>query len=304
MHAETILLDLLGAQALASNAAASAAPAGSGVVATLAEALRKHWPEYLIEAAGLGIFMISALGFATLLEYPASPVRAAIEQPFLRRVLMGMAMGLTAIGFIYSPWGQRSGAHINPAITLTFYWLGKVRPADAFFYILAQFAGGLAGLALLAAVLGAPAADPAVNFVATVPGPDGPGAAFLAEVLISAGIMAVVLVASNSPRLMRLTGVLAGALVFLYIAFEAPISGMSMNPARTLASAVPAGVWTALWIYFLAPPLGMLVAAEIYRRLPGTRGVLCAKLHHTAGFRCIFRCGHALPVAAPAREPR
>jgi aquaporin Z len=302
MLAETYLLDLLGAHALASTAAAPAARLG--VAATLAQALREHWPEYLIEAAALGTFMLSALGFGTLLEHPASPVRGAIADPFLRRVLMGVAMGATAVGIIYSPWGQRSGAHMNPAITLTFFRLGKIRPADAFFYVLAQFAGGLAGLALLAAVLGALAADPAVNYVATVPGVAGPGVAFLAEALISAGIMAAVLVASNSPRLMRLTGVLAGTLVFLYISFEAPISGMSMNPARTLASAVPGGVWTALWIYFLAPPLGMLAAAELHRRLPGMRPVLCAKLHHTSRFRCIFRCGHAMPAAAPAEESR
>jgi aquaporin Z len=304
MLAETHLLDPLGAHALASDAAVPMAPARPGVVATLAQALREHWPEYLIEAAALGTFMVAALGFGALLEHPGSPARAAIADPFLRRVLMGIAMGATAIGIIYSRWGQRSGAHMNPAITLTFLRLGKVRPADAFFYIVAQFAGGLAGLALLAAVLGALAADPAVNFVATVPGPDGPGVAFLAEALISAGIMAAVLVASNSPRLMRLTGLLAGTLVFLYIAFEAPISGMSMNPARTLASAVPGSVWTALWIYFLAPPLGMLAAAEIYRRVPGARPVLCAKLHHTLRFRCIFRCGHAMPAAAPAKDSR
>src|SRR6516162_4081972 len=81
-------------------------------------ALRTHWPEYLMEAAGLGLFMVSAGLFGTLLEYPQSPVHRAIADPFLRRTLMGVAMGLTAVGIIYSPWGKQSGAHINPATTL------------------------------------------------------------------------------------------------------------------------------------------------------------------------------------------
>ncbi|MFQ5683048.1 MAG: hypothetical protein ACE5HC_07220 [Candidatus Binatia bacterium] len=76
-----------------------------------------------MEAAGLGIFMVSACTFGTILEYPASPIHQAIADPFLRRILMGLAMGLTAVGIIYSPWGKQSGAHINPAITLTFFRL-------------------------------------------------------------------------------------------------------------------------------------------------------------------------------------
>jgi aquaporin Z len=98
---------------------------------------RTHWPEYLMEAAGLGIFMVSACGFGTLLEYPASPVRQAIPDPLARRALMGLAMGLTAIALVYSPWGKRSGAHLNPAVTWTFWRLGKVAPRDALAYPLA-----------------------------------------------------------------------------------------------------------------------------------------------------------------------
>jgi aquaporin Z len=118
------------------------------------ESLRRHWPEYLMEAAGLAVFMVSAGLFGTLLGYPGSPVHQAIEEPLLRRALMGLAMGLTAIAIIYSPWGQQSGAHINPAVTLTFLRLGKVAPWDAVFYIIAQFAGGLYGVLLVGGILG------------------------------------------------------------------------------------------------------------------------------------------------------
>ena len=87
---------------------------------TVFEVLRHHWPEYLMEAAGLGLFMISAGAVTTLFEYPGSPINHWIGSAFVRRSLIGLAMGVTAIGLIYSPWGQQSGAHLNPAVTLTF----------------------------------------------------------------------------------------------------------------------------------------------------------------------------------------
>src|SRR5260370_36071612 len=106
-------------------------------------ALKEHWPEYLMEAAGLGIFMISACIFDALLEYPVSPVHQAIPDPIGRRIMIGLARGLTAVALIYSPWGKRSGAHFNPAVTLTFCWLGKVTAWDACFSTVAQFLGRL-----------------------------------------------------------------------------------------------------------------------------------------------------------------
>ena len=260
--------------------------------ASMHDAWRKHWPEYLIEAAGLGFFMVSACSFAALLFHPASPVRPVIAGNMLRSVLMGVAMGMTNIAIIYSPWGKRSGAHINPSVTLTFFRLGKVEPWDALFYTLAQFAGGAAGVLIAASALGTLIADPSVNYVATVPGPSGPVIAFIAEALISFILMTVVLTVSNTNHLARWTGLFAGTLVAIYISIEAPLSGMSMNPARTLGSALSAQVWTALWIYFTAPPLGMLLATEVYLRVKGAKGVVCAKLHHQNNQRCIFRCGY------------
>ena len=251
-------------------------------------ALKNHWPEYLSEAAGLGTFMVSACACAVLLFHPASPVVRGVEGETARRVLMGAAMGLTNVLLVYSPWGMRSGAHNNPAVTLTFYRLGKVKGADAVFYVLAQFAGGAAGVLLAALLLGRAVADPSVNYVVTVPGGLGVAAAFAAEVFISFVLMSVVLRASNHARLARWTGLLAGLLVALYISVESPVSGMSMNPARTFGSAVSAQLWTALWVYFTAPLLGMLLAAEVFARA-GARAA-CAKLHHHNRKRCIFNC--------------
>ena len=107
------------------------------------DALRNHWPEYLMEGAELGLFMISACAFVVLFEHPASPVHQGLDNGLARRVLIGLAMGLTAIAIIYSPWGQRSGAHFNPSVTFTFFRLGKVELWDAIFYGVAQCIGGL-----------------------------------------------------------------------------------------------------------------------------------------------------------------
>ena len=248
---------------------------------------RIHLAEYGYEALGLGLFMISACGFGVLLFHPASPVVQSIPREFPRRAIMGLAMGLTLVMNIYSPWGRRSGAHLNPAVTLTFLRLGKVKRHDAVWYIAAQFAGGLLGTAMAAWLLRRWIADPAVNYVATVPGMSGILPAFVAEVGISFLLMLVVLTVTNTPQLARFTGFIAGSLVALYITFESPISGMSMNPARTTGSAAFAQVWTGSWIYFLAPLLGMLLAAECHVRLLAVRRTACAKMYHDAG-HCIF----------------
>ena len=258
------------------------------------------WPEYFMEGALLGMFMVSACGFTALLEHPSSPVRAVLVDGDLRRALTGIAMGLTAIALIYSPWGKRSGAHMNPAVTLAFLRRGKVRPRDAAGYITAQFAGGLAGVLLARALLGAALSDPAVNFAVTVPrpGPSGAATAFVAELLLAMGMITLVLRASASARWGRRTGLLAGGLVALYITLEAPLSGMSMNPARTLASAWPASTWTGIWIYFTAPVLGMLGAEAAHRRLARATAGGCAKLDHSPRHRCIF-CGYEPPMPKP-----
>ena len=249
-----------------------------------------HWPEYTIEGLCIGLFMISACFFGTLFSHPDSPVVRLVQAPVLLRVFMGLAMGTTAVTLIYSSFGKRSGAHMNPATTLTFLRLGKIEPVDALFYIAAQFAGAIAGVGFAAIVLGAWLSHPSVNYVVTLPGQWGYGWAFVAEVGITFLLMSVILRVSNTPRLNRYTGLFAGLLVMTYISIEAPISGMSMNPARTLGSAFSAANWMAIWIYFTAPPLGMLLAAELYVRRLGIARVLCAKLHHENRERCIFRC--------------
>lgn len=253
-------------------------------------ALASHWPEYLIEAWALGTFMVSAAVTAIVLESAGSPLRSALPDADLRRALGGICMGLTALALIYSRWGRQSGAHMNPAVTLTFLALRRIAPWDAFFYALAQFAGGLAGLLLVDWAAGTALGAPEVNFVATVPGPAGPYAALVAEFAISAGLMLVVLGFTGRPQWAPYTGCAAAVLVAVYITVEAPLSGMSMNPARSLASAIPAGRPQELWIYFLGPTLGMFAAAATYHAVAAGRHRGCAKFFHASDVRCIH-CG-------------
>jgi len=136
-------------------------------------------------------------------------------------------------------------------------------------------------------------AHPSVNYAVTRPGPLGVRVAFFAEVLISFALLLTILTVSNSKKWTRYTGLFGGALIASYITFEAPLSGMSMNPARTFGSALLAKSFDALWLYFVAPPIGMLAAAEVYVRLRSIRAVHCAKYHHNNNKRCIFRCRFA-----------
>lgn len=258
----------------------------------MTRALFAHWVEYVIEGAALGTFMLSAVVFTILLDYPRSFLPQLVSSPVVRRVLIGVAMGLTNIALIYSKPGRRSGAHMNPVVTFTFYRLGKVAALDTAGYVAAQFTGAAAMMAALAAIAGSWLADPAVNYVTTRPGPAGAAVAFAAEAVISFGMMLMVLTLSNQPALRRWTGVAAGALVALYISVEAPLSGMSMNPARTLGPALVSGDVMTVWLYFAAPLAGMLAAAEVYVRTKGLTRVACAKLHHDAISPCLFHCGY------------
>lgn len=248
------------------------------------------------------MFMISACVFTAVIEHPGSPIRQWIDSAFLRRTIIGAAMGLTAIGLIYSPWGKQSGAHLNPSVTMTFLRLGKLTWHDAFFYVLAQFVGASLGVLVSTFFMRRWISHPAVNYAITVPGTKGESVAFGAEFVISFVLMTVILFLSNSRTFPALTGVVAGILVATYITLEAPLSGMSMNPARTFGSALSAEVWKGWWIYFIAPPIGMLAAAEFYRRLVGANGVVCAKLHHQNGKRCIFRCGYRQTITPHSQD--
>jgi aquaporin Z len=259
--------------------------------------LVRHCPEYMMEAAGVGTLVIAACGFAMLLFHPDSPLPNAVEGLAWRRLAMGIAMGATAAMLVYSPWGKQSGAHFNPAVTLTYYRLGRIAPADALAYSLAQMTGALAAIGLMAIVFGRWLSHPAIHYASAMPGMSGDWITWLAEALLTLTTMTVVLSASNSKRFARWTGVLAALVTVANVSVLVPLVGTSSNPAPAFATAVPAHAWQSLWIYLTAGPLGMLAAAAIYVRRHGQSAVFCAKLHHQNDKRCIFCQWRAAEVA-------
>jgi len=246
------------------------------VRSTLSQRLRI----YAIEAAGLGGFLFVVGVVDSALFAPQSPLDSFTTSNALKRLFVGIAAGLYLIGLVYSPWGKESGAHINPSITLAYLRLRKIRAFDAGFYIGAQFVGAVLGVALLAAVMGSWVSDPAVNYIVTAPGIWGWGAAFFAELGITFSMMLLGLESTSSERFRHYTGLLCGAWLALLILWESPISGTSLNPARSTGSNVIAVEWNNLLLYFIAPPRGAQLAVFAYRRGDKSRQVPCAKLHH------------------------
>lgn len=240
---------------------------GHGGLIQMKAAARKNWLHYLQEALGLAVFMISACSFATLLEAKTSIVHLSLPDEFVRRVLMGLMMGLTALFIFFAPWTSPSGSHINPAVTLSFLYLDRMCPWDALFYILAQFIGGILAVLLMQWAIGSLLTDPPVSSVVTVPGKTGLWPAFLTEFIIAFVTMSMVLFSTDHPVLKKWTRPVAGILVALYVIIAGPISGFGMNPARSFASAIPANIYTAFWMYMTVPVLGMLSAAMLYRRI-------------------------------------
>ena len=241
-----------------------------------------------MEFTEMGLCLFFTCIFATLLQHPSSPLRHLLANNLVRRACFGISVGVTTAAIVLTPWGKQSGGHLNPAMTFTFYRLGKVEFWDAIFYGVAQFSGATVGVAIATSLLlGAPG-NPMIRYAATLPGVYGAGVAFIAEVAISFGLMLIVLLTSNHTTLSRYTPYFVGTLYAVFITLEAPFSGMSMNPARTFGSALRGRYWHALWVYFLAPTLGMLIAAEFFLLIRGGIGPSCAKLHHANDKRCIF----------------
>lgn len=222
---------------------------------------------YGCEVLGLGVFMFSAGVFDILIDHPDLWIRQHLHSALIRRFFIGLSMGLTALGIIFSSFGKQSGAYINPSITIVRYCLGEINLMDCVFYSISQFIGGAIGMYLVVLILPNLVAHPAINYIITTPPKNGEILAFIMEFIISFLLISTVLFTGKSKFWRKYTPFCVATLITLYITFEVPYSGMSMNPARTFASAIVANQWNSFWIYCTAPVLGMLVGMEIYRRM-------------------------------------
>ena len=246
-----------------------------------------------MEFSGTGALMFCICLFGTILYSNASPMtRFALSRPE-SAAIMGMGVAGTTLLIIRSPFGRRSGAHFNPAITLTYLCLGRIHRWDALYYVAVQFSGALCGVFIARQILGPALSSDPVRYVVTVPGSYGRGVAFISEFLLSALLMGVVLFATNHRTLARFSPFMVAAVTVLYFTICSSISGFSVNPARTFSSAIFAWIWWGIWIYFIAPFLGMLAAAGIYIRTFGPTRVYCAKVFHDLRSTCPFPCRFA-----------
>jgi aquaporin Z len=258
--------------------------------ASMAEALQTHWKEYLMEATELGVLMFCICLFGALLYSSGSPINRFALSASNKAALIGVAVALATYLIIRSPFGRRSGAHFNPAITLAHFHLGRVHRWDALYYVAFQFIGALGGVFVAHQILGERLSAAPVCYVVTTPGNYGSLIAFVAEFSLSALLMSVVLFATNHRNLARFSPFLVALITVFYYALCPSLSGFSINPARSLSSAVFAWIWLGIWVYFVAPCLGMLAAASIYVRSEGREKVYCAKVFHDLQSPCPFRC--------------
>jgi aquaporin Z len=243
-----------------------------------------------MEATELCVLMFCICLFGTLIYSSASPLMQLALSRTVRAFIMGIAIATTSFLIIRSPFGRRTGAHFNPAISLAYFYLGRIHRWDTLYYVVSQFAGALVGVFVAHQILGERLSAAPVCYVITIPGHYGSSIAFVAEFVLSGLLMGVVLFATNHRRLAMFSPVIVAVVTVFYYGLCSSLSGFSVNPARSFSSAFFAWIWQSIWIYFIAPCLGMLTAASIYVRSEGRQSVYCAKVFHDLQSTCPFPC--------------
>jgi len=247
-----------------------------------------HWPEYGAELAGTAWNVFVGLSAVVFNMAPGMPGGRFIPNASLRLLVTGLIFAGSGSLYTISPWGRLSGAHLNPSVTLAFWARGKVRSHDVLGYLAAQFLGGALGAWLLALVWRGHAVD--VGNGRTLPGVGWTtGETFVTEFAMTFSYVLAILCFVSRPRLMHWTPLMNWFVVAGLVWLAAPISGTSLNPARSFGPALVAGQWRDQWIYALAPPLGALLAAGVFPLLAVGGKVLTAKLFHSAHYRSIFK---------------
>ena len=205
--------------------------------------------------------------FALVFAGTGAVVVNAASGGAVTHVGVSLTFGLVVLALIYA-LGDVSGAHLNPAVTLGFFAARRFPGRSVLPYVLAQTAGALAASLLLRALF---PADPKLG--ATLPA--GPAwQSFVLEVVLTLFLMLVILSVSTGAKEKGLmAGVAVGAVIGLEALFAGPVSGASMNPARSLAPALVAVRAEHLWVYLTAPVLGAGLAVPLCRLIRGPEAV-------------------------------
>ena len=262
--------------------------------------MKLNWREYAAEACGTGFNVLVGLSAAVFNFSPDFPVAHLVPSSSFRLLLTGLIFAGSGSLFAISPLGKLSGAHINPSVSLAFFARGKMHTHDFLAYLIAQFFGAIIGAWLLVFVWRQHAAD--VHDGVTAPGPGYPiWFVFFAEVAMTLALVLAIFMFLSSQRLMHWTPLMNWFLVATLVWIGAPISGTSLNPARSFGPSLVNWFWSYQWLYWIAPPLGSLCAVLLFRVIARDRKVLTAKLFHAAHYPCIFRNIH-VPYAARKGE--
>jgi aquaporin Z len=234
---------------------------------------------FIAELVGTALLVAVGLSVVILNFGDGSPVPELVPNPGLRRLMTGFFFGMTGGLIALSPLGKESGAHINPVVTLGFWLMGKMRGSHALGYMVAQLLGGILGALPLIAwgQMGE-----GINYGATLPGPGyGVGSAAVGEIATTFCLIAGLFFFVRHGSLRRFTPLLFPLLYAVMVFLEAPVSGTSTNPARSLGPAVISGAWNAWWVYWAGPALGTLLAVGAFRFTPLRKiEIEVAKLYH------------------------
>lgn len=220
----------------------------------MADRAPHDWRRYVAE--GLGTFALVAIG--------PGAVMVAARTGAYGVPSVALAFGLV-VTIVVAATGHLGGAHINPAVTIGFWSVRRFPGRDVMPYVLAQCIGATAASAVLSWLLG-----PVGNFGATIPALTL-GRTFVVEAGYSALLgFVIIAVATDSRTPPSVAPFAIGATVFAGALVTGPLTGGSFNPARSLGPAIVGGVWTAHWLYWAAPILGMVLAMRLYEVLRGT----------------------------------
>jgi aquaporin Z len=253
--------------------------------------MKPNWSEYGAEACGTGFNLLVGISAGVLNFSPDFPIAHLIPSPSLRLLLTGLIYAGSGSLFAITPLGKLSGAHINPSVSIAFFARGKMHLHDLAGYLAAQFAGAIVGAWLLVILWQGHAAD--VHDGVTAPGPGYPiWFVFAAEFGMTLMLVLAIFAFLSSHRLMRWTPLMTWLLVAILAWLGAPVSGTSLNPARSFGPSLITWFWSYQWLYWIAPPLGGLCAVVLFRVIARDRKVLTGKLFHVAHYPCIFRNVH------------
>ena len=216
---------------------------------------------FFSELVGTALLVLGGLSFVIVMFGEGSRVAAFLPDEGVRRAITGFLFGLTGALIAVSPVGLESGAHINPAVTLGFWLMGKLESRVAIGYALAQIGGACLG-ALPLLIWGS--LGRSVEFGATAPGAGySAWAALIGEAVTTFALIAGLCIFLGFRKLRPYTPALMPPLFSFMVYAEAPISGTSCNPARSFGPAIISGEWDSWWIYWVGPVIGTLAATLV-----------------------------------------